>query len=218
MTFAALEGAHGGRLYEHLARLSGFSADDCRALMAGLGPAIAARVRETARDGPGFEQLLDLLEDNESDLLAGGDLDSRDTQEDGLAVLVSAYGSEDAAHEEARKTAKALRLDESAVLRLLPVAAALVLAMVAKRHREVAGPGPEDGDRTPQSAEGTPSRGGVLSVLVAAFGAGIARAIVNRFLPRRRRRYGYGRTRRRAYSRTRRRQPSLEDLFRGLLR
>ena len=87
-----------------------------------------------------FDQLLEMLEDNEGDLLADGDLASRDTEEDGQGVLVSAYGSEQAAGDEAGKTAKALRLDESAVRRLMPVAAALVLAVLARRHKELAGP------------------------------------------------------------------------------
>jgi hypothetical protein len=169
-----------------------------------------------------------MLEDNEGDLLADGDVGSRDTEEDGRGVLVSAYGSENAARDEARKTAKALRLDENAVLRLMPVAAALVLAVLAKRHKELAGPVLEEvidatGDQSAaQSAGSTRSGGGILSVFLAAIGTGIARAIANRFLPRRRRRYSYPRPRyakSKGYSRHRRRtrQPSVEEIFRGLV-
>ena len=42
----ALEGAQGGNLFDNLARVSGLSAGDCRAAMAGLGAAIAARMRK----------------------------------------------------------------------------------------------------------------------------------------------------------------------------
>jgi hypothetical protein len=220
--------AQGGNLCENLARMTGLSASDCRTAMEGLGPAIAARVQEIARDPERFDRLLDMIEDNEGDLLGDGDLGSRDTEEDGHGVLVSAYGSENAARDEARKTAKALRLDENAVVRLMPVAAALVLAVLAKRHKELAGPMLVDetdatGDQTaPQSAGSRRSGGGILPVLLAAIGAGIARAIANRFLPRRRRRYSYPRPRyakSSGHSRRRRRirQPSLEEIFRGLL-
>ncbi|MDP9138438.1 MAG: DUF937 domain-containing protein [Pseudomonadota bacterium] len=220
----ALDSAQRGNLFEKLARMSGLPPSDCRAALAGLGPGIAARIEESARDPKRFDELLDMLEDNEGDLLLDGDLESRDTEQDGQGVLASAYGSEHAARAEAVKTAKALRLLEEAVVRLMPVAAALVLAVLAKRHKELAGPLPEEeADAAPAAQPaGSARSGGVMSVLVGAIGAGIARAVANRFLPRRRRRYSYPRT---GYSgsrgtarRRRRRQPTLEDVFRGLLR
>jgi hypothetical protein len=222
---AAIESAQGGRLYEKLAHMTGLSASDCRAAMEGLGPAIAARMQETAHDPEKLDELIELLEDNQGDLLDEGELDSRDTEQDGNSVLISAYGSQDAARNEACTTARALRLEEDAMLRIMPVAAALVLAVLAKRHRELAGPVEEAGAVQPAEQAAAPERsgGGILSVFLAAIGAGIARAIANRLLPRRRRRYGYRRRRyagNRGYSgrRRTRRQPSLEEVFRDLLR
>lgn len=222
----ALERAQGGNLFASLARMIGISASDCRKALEGLCPAIAARLQETGRDPWRFEQLLDMLDDDEGDLLADGDPASRDVDEDGRAVLLSVYGSESAAHEGARATAKALRLDENAVVRLMPVAAALVLAVLAKRQKELAGPLREDeseatGAQTTPTTSSTQSGGGILSLVVTAIGAGIARAVMNRLRPRRRRRYTYARPRygSRTTSRRRRRsrQPSLDEIFRGLI-
>ncbi len=222
----ALDAAQGGTLFERLAPIAGLSASDCRKALGGLCPAIAARMQETARDPERFSQLLERLDDDAGDLLIDADPDSRDAQDDGRAVLVSVYGSEEAALDEARATAKALRLDENATLRLLPVAAALVLAVLAKRHKELAGPAAdaENGaaSEAPPAALPSGSGRGILSVLVAAIGAGMARAVMNRLSPRRRRRSSYrrsGSSRSTGYSRSRRRrrQPSLEEMFRDLL-
>jgi hypothetical protein len=219
--------AQGGSLFQKLAGISGLSESDCRAAMAGIAPAIAARVKETAHDPERFTELLDRLEDNQGDLLADGDLESLDTEEDGNAVLASAYGSPAAAREEAARTARALRLDEAAVHRLMTIAAALVLAILAKRNNELAQSSAEraaaaDDRETTQPGGAPGARGGILSVFLAALGAGIARAIANRFLPRRRRRYGYQRPayrRSRRYSQPsrRRRQPTLDEIFRGFI-
>ncbi len=221
----ALDAAQGGTLFERLAPLAGLSGSDCRKALSGLCPAIAARMQETARDPERFKELLDRLDDDEGDLLIDADPGSADTQEDGRAVLVSAYGSEKAALDEARATAKALRLDERATLALMPVAAALVLAVLANRHKELAEPD-VDGEtgaaiETPGATAPSRSGGGILSVLVAAIGAGMARAVMNRLSPRRRRRSSYRRTgysRSTGYSRRRRRrQPTIEDMFRDLV-
>jgi hypothetical protein len=228
MTLAeALATAQGGRLFEKLAGISGLTENDCQTAMAGMTSAIAARIREGAHDHRRFAELVAMLEDNGGDLLADGELGSRDTEEDGRTVLASAYGSQEAAREAAVTTARALRLDEAAVQRLMPIAAALVLAILARRHHETSDPSLPQASSdagaggTSQRTDATGGRG-VLSIFLAALGAAVVRAIASRLSPRRRRRYGYQRrshrTSRRSSQRSRRRrQPTLDEIFRGLL-
>lgn len=225
MILETLEQAQGGKMLERVAAATGFSPSDARKALEALCPSIAARVREGAATPAAFEALLSILDDNGGDLLDTGDVAGSEVGNDGQTVLKEAYGSTSSAQSEAAKVAQALRLDPSAIQKLLPIAAALVLAVLGKRYREVAGPAEEENasSRTPSPQAGTrdtsdaPSaRGGLLTTVIATAGAAAARAIINRMLPRRRRySYSYGYTRRR---RRRRREPTLNDLFRGLLR
>jgi uncharacterized protein DUF937 len=214
-----LEKAQGGQLYRKLGEIAGLSAADARQIMEGLCPSIAARLKERASDRTAYEALLELLEDNEGDLIMGGDLTEEDVLEDGRTVLADIYGSDERARDEGKATALALRIEPGAAEQLHPIAAALVLSILGRRYRE--GEVVEDEAKSRDStgdreAEGRPN---IIGIVLAAIGGAIMRALVNRLLPRRRRRtrlrLGRAPSRRR---RRQRREPRLEDLFRDLLR
>jgi hypothetical protein len=214
-----LDKARGGQLYRKLGEIAGLSAADARQIMEGLCPSIAARLKERAGDRAAYEALLELLEDNEGDLIMGGDLTEEDVLEDGRTVLADIYGSDERARDEGKATALALRIEPGAAEQLHPIAAALVLSILGRRYRE--GEVVEDEAKSRDStgdreAEGRPN---IIGIVLAAIGGAIMRALVNRLLPRRRRRtrlrLGRAPSRRR---RRQRREPRLEDLFRDLLR
>jgi hypothetical protein len=220
-----LEKAQGGQLFRKLGELAGISPSDAKRALEAMCPPIASRLQARAEQPTAFEQLLNLLEDNESDLLKEGDPGSDEVKADGLAVLVDLYGSDDAARNEAEMAGRALRIDGPAMQRLQPIAAQLVLALLSERFQK--GNELEEAPAataSEQSAERAATGGGksIWGIVIAAAGAAIARALMNRLLPRRRRRtrYTYDDYRRRTTRRRRRsaRQPRLEDLFRDLMR
>jgi hypothetical protein len=220
---AALEKAQGGQLFRKLGELAGISPSDAKRALEALCPPIAARLQARAAQPAEFERLLNLLEDNESDLLTEGDPAADEVKEDGLAVLADLYGSDEAARAEADVAGRALRIDEPAMQRLQPIAAQLVLALLSGRYRKV-NTSPEAAEDVPAEDRGELSAEGgksIWGVFVAAAGAAVTRAVMNRLMPRRRRRmrYTYDDYRRRAPRRRRSvRQPRLEDLFRDLMR
>ena len=221
----ALEKAQGGQLFRKLGELAGISPSDAKRALEAMCPPIATRLQARAAQPAEFERLLNLLEDNESDLLTEGDPASEEVEEDGLAVLADLYGSSDAARTEAEMAGRALRIDEPAMQRLQPIAAQLVLALLSARFRRenasAEGPAePAPADATEEASAGRERS--IWGIFVAAAGAAVTRAVMNRLMPRRRRRsrYTYDDYRRRTTRRRRRsaRQPSLEDLFRDLMR
>src|SRR6185503_17020199 len=220
-----LERAQGGQLFRKLGELAGISPSDAKRALEAMCPPIAARLQARAAQPAEFEQLLNLLEDNEGDLLKEGDPGSDEVKADGLAVLDDLYGSADATRSEAEMAGRALRIDGPAMQRLQPVAAQLVLALLSERFRKEneSEEAPAEAAPPQQSAEPATVRGGrsIFGIFVAAAGAAVTRALMNRLLPRRRRtRYTYEDYRRRTTRRRRRsaRQPRLEDLFRDLIR
>jgi hypothetical protein len=64
-----LEKAQGGQLFRKLGELAGISPSDAKRALEAMCPPIASRLQARAEQPTAFEQLLNLLEDNESDLL-----------------------------------------------------------------------------------------------------------------------------------------------------
>jgi len=220
-----LDKAHGGQLFRKLGELGGIAPSEARLIMDALCQPIAARLHDKASEASEFQRLLDLLEDNDTELLQSGDPGSADVREDGELVLSELYGSREAAAGQARAAAQALRIDTAAAEHLQPIAASLVLAMLSSRYRQ------DDktltaGDVRPSTAQETnkgtaagPAKSSLLAIVLAAMASAILRALMNRLMPRRRRRTSYDHlTRSTRRRRTRKRAPNLEDLFRGLLR
>jgi hypothetical protein len=214
---SVLDQAHDGQLFRKLGELAGLAPSEARRALEGFCPSIAARLKDRAGDRAAYAQLLELLEDNEGDLITGGDLADEDVAEDGLAVLTEIYGSPEQARAEALKTARALRIDSAAAALLHPIAAALVLSILSRRYREESEEEEDRSDSETAVERGSPDRPGIFGILLAAIGGAIVRALMRRLMPRpRRRRTGYRRARPRR-RRARRRQPMLEDLFRDLI-
>lgn len=214
-----LDKAQGGQLYRKLGEMGGLAPSDARRVMEGFCPSIAARLMERTRDREGYEKLLELLDDNEGDLIAGGgEVGDEDVLEDGLAVLADIYGSERQAREEAMAVAEALRIESRAAEQLHPIAAALVLSILSRRYQQEEDREEETETGDTASAKAAEGRPGIIGIVLAAIGGAIMRALVRQLAPRRRRtraRFGRAPSRRR---RPRRREPRLEDLFRDLMR
>jgi hypothetical protein len=172
-----LEKAQGGQLFRRLGEIAGLSPSDAKRAVEALCSPIAARLHEKASEVLEFQRLLDLLEDNDSDLLSTGDPASADIREDGSAVLADLYGSEEEARQEAMATAQALRIDKSAVEQLQPIAAALVLAVLSTRYRQVdeakteAPIDAEEAREVDNASNVTSGKGGILGIVFAAIGA-----------------------------------------------
>jgi hypothetical protein len=220
-----LEKAQGGQLFRKLGELAGISPSDAKRALEAMCPPIAARLQARAAQPAEFERLLNLLEDNESDLLKEGDPGSDEVKADGLAVLDDLYGSGDAARTEAEMAGRALRIDGPAMQRLQPVAAQLVLALLSERFQKENETEEAPAETASEHGQAPAATGGgksIWAIFIAAAGAAVTRALMNRLLPRRRSRtrYTYDDYRRRTPRRRRRstRQPSLEDLFRDLIR
>src|SRR5918995_3318040 len=182
-----LEKAQGGQLFRKLGELAGISPSDAKRALEAMCPPIAARLQARAAQPAAFEQLLNLLEDNESDLLKEGDPGSDEVRADGLAVLVDLYGSEDAARNEAEMAARALKIDGPAMQRLQPIAAQLVLALLSERAQK--GNELEEAPAataSEQNAERAATGGGksIWGIVIAAAGAAIKRGLIKKVLPR----------------------------------
>jgi hypothetical protein len=217
-----LDKAHGGQLFRKLGELGGIAPSEARLLMEALCKPIAARLHDKASEDSEFQRLLDLLEDNDAELLKSGDPASADVREDGELVLRELYGSREAAAGQARAAAQALRVDAGAAEHLQPIAGSLVLAILSSRYRlddETIAAGDVRPSPAQEKTAASAAKGGLLAIVLAAMGSAILRALMNRLMPRRRRRTSYGyRTRSTGKRRGRRREPNLEDLFRDLLR
>lgn len=219
-----IEKAQGGQLFRKLGEIAGLAPSDAKRAVEALCPSIAARLHEKASEVEEFQRLLDLLEDNDSDLLSTGDPAGADIREDGSTILEGLYGSEEAARQEAVATAQALRIDKSAVEQLQPIAASLVLAVLSTRYRQVetAETAEEANEQTARNSDhgrkDVGRKSGILGIVFAAIGTAVMRALFNRLMPRRRRRTSYSYGSRRRTRRSKRYQPRLEDLFRDLIR
>jgi hypothetical protein len=214
-----LDKAQAGQLYRRLGEIGGIAPSDARRAMEGFCPSIAARLKEHSGDPDAYEALLALLDDNEDDLISGGDLADQDVLEDGRAVLAEIYGSEAQARDEAIATARALGIEPRAAEQLHLIAAALVLSILGRRYREQEGSQEDAQPSETASAKGGEGRPSILSIVLAAIGGAIVRALVRQLQPRRRRstraRLGQTSSRRR---RPRGRELRVEDLFRDLIR
>jgi hypothetical protein len=215
-----LDKAQGGQLYQKLGEIGAIAPSDARRIMDGFCPSIAARLKKRSQDRDAYEGLLALLDDNEADLLQDGDLTDEGVLEDGRAVLAEIYGSEEQARHDAVETARALGIEpQAAAEKLHPIAAALVLSILSRRYREPEGDQEDSKPSETASAREGEGRPSIIAIVLAAIGGAIMRALVRQLLPRRRQRtrtrLGRPVSRRR---RPRRRAPSIEDLFRDLIR
>ena len=127
-----LAAAQNGNYFADVAKACGISADDAKASLDKMCPAIAARLKSKAKnDHDAFEALLDLLDEGGD----GSDLDAAAGSEaiaDGKAVLEDLYGSASAALAEMKRLTSGL--DESAVEKISAIGATSVLAVLAKTY------------------------------------------------------------------------------------
>jgi hypothetical protein len=198
-----------GNYFGNIAQACRMSAGDAKSTLERLCPAIATKIKaKAASDNNAFEALLDLLDE-------GGDLNGLTDSEaiaDGKAVLVDLYGSTPAALAEMKKLAPGL--DDSQYENISAIAAASVLAVLAKSYATPATLASSTGEAT--------QGGGILATIIAALIKGLLQGARSQLAPRRRRRRSYTSyfgTKRRKTTRRKRRAstPTLEDIFGQIL-
>jgi hypothetical protein len=204
-----LAASENGNYFDRVARACNMSADEAKAVLERLCPAIAAQLRAKAlSDNNAFEALLDLLD--EGDDLDG--LTDAEAIEDGKAVLENLYGSPAAALAELKRLAPGL--SDAQCENISAIGATSVLAVLAKSF---------GAPTTLASSTGeAPQGGGLLATIFAAILKGMLQAARSQLAPRRRRRRSYSSyfgTRRRKTTRRKRRAttPTLDDIFGQIL-
>jgi hypothetical protein len=206
-----LSSAQGGAFFANAGRAAGLGASEAKTALQAICPAIATQLRQRAEDEEAFDSLLDLLEDGEGDaFLDDAELmNDLEVTKDGKAILDDLYGSQ----AEALKTGRSLSgIDESKLKTLMPIAAASVLAALARSN---AGAQQLAGTQKAQGGAGGGLLGTILSAVVEGVVKGAARSLAPK---RRRRRYsGYTSYRRRSTRKRRTRRPSLDSIFRDIL-
>lgn len=201
-----LAAAQGGRFFANAAAVAGLEEAAARSALAALCPAFAGALKEKARDADAFAALLDLLEDGGQDAVLddAAVLAGPEVIEDGGAILDDLYGARKAALAVAQPLAGGI--SGKPLERISAIAAAAVLAVLAR----------SSGMQTLAAVQPV-AEGGWLAGLFAALLKGFMQGASRSLAPKRRRRYASV-TRRRARPRRRTKQPSLDDLFRDILR
>lgn len=201
--------AQGGGLYASVAKALGLAANDTQQAMALLCPAIAAAMQTKANSDAAFaDDLADLIADRAD----GGVIDDAtaftDGQSliDGAALLTALYGSSDAALKvlPATPAIPAAKLPQLAALSAVAVVGAMAKA------QEVASQAVGS-----NLAAASTSGGDLVSIIVSSLIRGAVQALLNKYLPRRRRYTDYfGRKRTTQRSAT---SPGLNDIFGAIL-
>lgn len=222
-----LAGGQGGRLYANAGAAAGLSPDEAAKAMAAISPAIAQRLKAAAEADPQlFDSLLELINDGAAvDTLSDPQaFASAETVSDGNAILEEIYGSRDAAIKDMRKLAD---LPEGSLLKLAPLCASTVVAALTRANA----PAALTNVNTLSSGGG-----GIMGTIVEALVKGVMQGVSRQLQPKRRRSYSsyFGRkktrtpskttrkstgtARKTARSRTAARTPSIEDIFRSILK
>jgi hypothetical protein len=219
-----LQAAQGGQLIATVAAATNIGEDQTRAAMAVLAGDIARRIARLAPDSDKYDDLLDILDDDDHDeyLDQPKEMLSRDAIKDGEDILKACYGSVQKAHDAAQKLDRPEGLSGDTFARLMTLTATLTLSAMSRQSKIVQF-GVAD-----TSGEAAPERGFIVtmfSALVTGFIEGFRQAMTRK--PRRRRKrstlseiFGQSHSRRRS-KRTRKRRsktPSLNDLLGDLLK
>ena len=223
-----LAGGQGGRLYANAGAAAGLSPDEAAKAMAAISPAIAQKLKAAAEADPQlFDSLLELINDGAAvDTLSDPQaFVSAETVSDGNAILEEIYGSRDAAIKDMRKLAD---LPEGSLLKLAPLCASTVVAALTRANA----PAALANVNTLSSGGG----GSIMGTIVEALVKGVMQGVSRQLQPKRRRSYSsyFGRKKTRTPSKTTRkststarkttrsrtaaRTPSIEDIFRSILK
>jgi len=206
--------AQGGAFYANVGQAAGIAPDDARAAMTALCPAIAVKLRESAKDEDTFDALLDIIEDGNGDAFLDDPalIGDPEVTKDGNAILSDVYGTKAKALKEAQ--ALAPRLSKTSLATLTAISAASVVAALARSQRQ---PLAVSGVQTAVGNSG----GGIFGTIVSAVIEGAIKGAVRELTPRPRRRRSYAASRRKrskTTTRTRRAsRPSLDSIFREIL-
>ena len=201
-----LRAAQGGQFIANAAAAAGLEEAVARRALAALCPAFARALKDKAQDAEAFAALLDILEDGGQDAVLddAAVLAGVEVIEDGGAILDDLYGARAAALAVAKPRAGGI--GGPPLERISAIAAVAVLAALSRSSgmQSLASAAPAQG-------------GGFLATIFAALLKGLLQCANRSLAPKRRRRYASV-TRRRAPARRRGTQPSLDDLFRDILR
>jgi len=206
--------SQGGSFYANVGKASGIAPDDARRAMEALCPAIAVKLRESAKDEDTFDALLDIIEDGHGDAFLDDPalIGDPEVAKDGNAILSDVYGTKAKALKEAQALAPGI--SKAALATLTAISASSVVAALARSQRQ---PLAVSGVQTAVGSSG----GGIFGTIVSAVIEGAIKGAVRELTPRPKRRRSYAASRRRrskTTTRTRRTsRPSLDSIFREIL-
>lgn len=220
-----LEGCQNGQLIDTLGAACELSEEQCRQSLDRLTPDIARRISERIPDEDSYEDLVDILDEEEQVeyLDDPNAMLSRSAIGDGEDILELLYGSMDQARAAAQKIGPPEGVDGDAFARLMTMAAALTFSALARRNQQYQLAAARSPEGEPPASEG------FIAMLIGALITGLMQGLKTSTRRRRRRRnrgvlekiFGTGTTRRRRSTRKRKRRrrktPSLNDLLGDIL-
>lgn len=199
-----IDAAQAGKLYDGVAAALSLPGDAVKSAMAALCPAIARAMQaKAAADADFGDNLSDLLADHAD----GGVLDEPhafadgQSQVDGAFLLTSVYGSSDAASAALQPLAPAI--PAAKLPQLAALSGVAVVGVMAKAR--------EAGSTVQASTSGSD----IVTIIIDSLIRGAVQALLNKYLPRRRR-YGDYLGRKRQGSRPSS-SPSIGDIFGSIL-
>lgn len=212
-----LAAAQEGRFFANAGQASGLSDAAAKNALAGIAPAIAARLHDkAASDQDAFEKLVELLDDDDGtfDINDSNSVMGAEAVADGEAILRDLYGSVAAARGTLGKLAPGV--DGTSLDQLSAIAATSVLAaLTTSYHAPLALAGA-------QPAASSSSGGGLLGTILSAVVEGAMKGAASQLGPKKRRRrrsyasYWNG-PRKRRTTRRKRANPTLNDIFGAIL-
>lgn len=211
-----LAAAQEGRFFANAGQASGLSDAAAKQALAGIAPAIAARLHDkAASDQDAFEKLVELLDDDDGtfDINDSNSVMGAEAVADGEAILRDLYGSVAAARGTLAKLAPGV--DGTSLDQLSAIAATSVLAALTTSYHA---PQTLAGAQPAQSSQGG---GGLLGSIIAAVVEGAMKGAASQLGPKKRRRRSYASywngPRKRRTTRRKRANPSLNDIFGAIL-
>lgn len=219
-----LDAAQDGQLLATVAAAAEIDDGQAREAIEVLSRDIARQIAKLTSDSDRFEDLLDVLDDDDHDeyLDDPGEILKRDAIEDGEDILEATYGSLDAAHRAARKLERPDGLTSQKFERLMSLAATLTLSAMSRQNRLLQF-GVADVEGEYPGGRGFIAT--MISAIVTGFLEGFKQAITRK-RPRRKRDtlsdiFDSSRSKRKTRTKSRKRRsktPSLKDLLGDLLK
>jgi len=131
-------GVQGGDAVRHLGRQFDLQVEKAKAAVSALVPALADGFKKNASTPDGMDGLMTALQDGRHERYVDdtSTLERPETVDDGNGILGHVLGSKDVSREVATQAAAQTGVGKSVLKRMLPLVAAMVMGLLAKRARQ----------------------------------------------------------------------------------